>query len=496
MTAMWKVFDKNCKSNNIRLRWGNCPRFWLNKEINSLSFTNFTHNFRPNAGNGVWLSGLLLLAFLQTILRNPGTVHLSYDLSTFLLLGTFLQTLEAFFTFAHDGTNFVVALIFKLVPSLVTSSLLHLVLNQEITFSIMTALIVMCVYRFTLIQSMKSLPLSFTFGEASIVTQGLVVFLYNCYLQLPFLDQSKSPYEDLTRVLQVGLLGVCVITLATHFISVFKTCFMFYLLLLAVSAAICIVPIKDKLAVTILINFIFNDIERVAIVAVYIALLSLAGFTVTWQLRKNQRGTTRTRKIFHILTVLVFLPGLIFQCHFLYVASVVILAVFIILELARVIKLYPVAEALDSAVTAFIDEKDAGKLALTPIYLLVGCSIPMWIHNSPCDLTGSSSFELLPLLSGVVSIGIGDTFASFFGSKFGRHKWIDGKKSVEGTIASIIAQAAFIATLNTLGYLPLNTRLFALCGIAVITNSLVEALTDQVDNLVLPIVTYIILAFK
>jgi dolichol kinase len=193
---------------------------------------------------------------------------------------------------------------------------------------------------------------------------------------------------------------------------------------------------------------------------------------------------------------MVFVPGLIFQCQFLYVASVVILAVFIILEMARVIKLYPVAEILESSVKAFIDEKDAGQVTFTPIYLLVGCSLPLWIHNSPCDLAGSTSFEFLPLISGILSIGIGDTFASVVGSTVGRHKWPKSNKSVEGTIASIIAQAAFIYALNTLGFVPLNTRLTALCGIAVIINSLVEALTDQVDNLVLPIVTYVILTIK
>lgn len=404
----------------------------------------------------------------------------------------FLQSLEIFFVLSRDQTR-IVHHILKLFPTLVTSLLIWQVLQQEIILSLITGLIVMCIYRLSYIWILKSLPFSFTLGEASIVAQGIVVFLYNCYLKLPYLGQPVSNNQDINLVLQAGLLAVLVIILITSLLPVFRKWFLFYPLFFTVVTCLCLLPINNNLAINILFKFIFSDYERIAVVGVYVMLLSLAGFAVTWQLRKNQKGTTSTRKIFHVLIVLVMVPGLIFQCHFLYVASVVIFAVFIVLELVRVIELYPVADYLEAGVEAFIDEKDAGKVALTPLYLLVGCSAPLWIHNSPCDLTGSSSFELLPLLSGVLSIGIGDTFASFIGSKIGKHKWAGSKKSVEGTIASIIAQCAFVYALNILGYLPLNTRLMAISGVAVITNSLVEALTDQVDNIVLPIVTYSIL---
>lgn len=452
--------------------------------------------FRPNASNGIWLSALLFVAYLSTILRNPKTVLFSYELFTILLFGMFLQSLETVFILSRENPRFETKIYTIIMPSFVTSFLLAIVLDQLVSFSIITSLAVLFTYRFIYLLVMKSLPFSFSLGEASIVAQGLVIFLYSCYLKIPMLSHVKSNHESMNVVLQVGLLGVLVLTSVTYMIPIFRKSILFYVSLISVITGVCFFPIGQKPAVTILYNFVFNDLERIMIVGVYVALLVIAGIFVNWQIRKNKRGTTSARKTFHILIVMVFMPGLIFQCQFLYVASVVILAIFIVLELARVIKLVPVADILESSVKAFIDEKDAGKVALTPIYLLVGCSLPLWIHNSPCDVAGSSSFELVPLISGLLSIGIGDTFASVIGSLFGKHKWPKSNKSVEGTIASILAQTAFIYSLYLLGFVPLNVRLAAICGVAVIINSLIEALTDQVDNLVLPIVTYIILVIK
>lgn len=152
---------------------------------------------------------------------------------------------------------------------------------------------------------------------------------------------------------------------------------------------------------------------------------------VNWQMNRIESSNTRTRKIFHVLIVLVFVPGLIYQCSFLFVASGIALALLIVLETMRVIRLPPIHDVLESSVKCFIDEKDAGLVALTPIYLLVGCSTPLWVHPCPCDLTDSAGFELLPLMAGVISVGIGDTAASIVGSQFGRIKWWSKSKLIQ-----------------------------------------------------------------
>lgn len=449
-----------------------------------------------NSSHGLWLSSLLFLAYLQTILRNPKTIQLNYEITTVILFGLMLQSFEIFTRFMGDKQPVYVRVILKITPSCLTAILINQILDQDVMFSLITTISSMLVYHLTLIYILKTMTRSFTFGEATIVVQGFTVFLYNCFLSLPNINRASTLIDQLDIILQLGLLGVLFIIAVTHFIPRLRSWYLFYPLFVFVAFTLCVTTLDGKFALTILLDFVFNDIERVLIVSLYVLLLLLACVAVSWQLKRNVKGTTAARKMFHVLIILVYVPGLLYQCHFLYIASVVIMAVFAILELARVIKLWPVDDTLEMSVKIFIDEQDAGNVALTPIYLLIGCSLPLWIHNSPCDLTGSTESEIIPLLAGVLSVGIGDMFASVIGSKMGRFKWENSIKTVEGTLASIVAQGIFIYGLFLLELIHLDLKEAALCGIAVISNALVETFTDQVDNLVLPILTYIILMYK
>jgi len=53
----------------------------------------------------------------------------------------------------------------------------------------------------------------------------------------------------------------------------------------------------------------------------------------------------------------------------------------------------------------------------------------------------------LAQLSGIISVGIGDSFASIIGSKIGVHKWPGSKRTLEGSLAGLVAQFIFISCL-------------------------------------------------
>lgn len=162
---------------------------------------------------------------------------------------------------------------------------------------------------------------------------------------------------------------------------------------------------------------------------------------------------TVLRKYFHGVIIAVFLPGIFFDVELLFVASVLILAAFLLLEASRLYNLDYVADILNKNMIGFLDEKDQGTLILTHIYLLIGCSLPIWIF--PLKSATDSTDNLL-LCSGIISLGIGDTAASIGGTLWGKTKLPGSSKSIEGTICSIIAEVLFILALFNFGRIVIN----------------------------------------
>lgn len=72
----------------------------------------------------------------------------------------------------------------------------------------------------------------------------------------------------------------------------------------------------------------------------WILFTALAVTAAATQVQRGQKATTIVRKYFHLLALLVYLPGLVLKPCFLYLASGVIFAVLIGLEASIVLGLF------------------------------------------------------------------------------------------------------------------------------------------------------------
>lgn len=65
-------------------------------------------------------------------------------------------------------------------------------------------------------------------------------------------------------------------------------------------------------------------------------------------------------------------------------------------------------------------------------------------------------------------------------------------RSLEGTAAFVVSILLFVLVLQLVGVLPMTQAKWFATIFAALNTALVEAFTDQVDNLVLPLVFYIL----
>lgn len=131
----------------------------------------------------------------------------------------------------------------------------------------------------------------------------------------------------------------------------------------------------------------------------------------------------------------------------------------------------PLVRVFHQYLCRFTDERDSPALIATHIYLLIGCGLPFLV----------SPASTLLALSGVIILGIGDSFAAIIGKSLGSHKiaLLSSHKTYEGLLA------CFLSTLLACSVIcPLTVS--TLVGVVVV--SIGESYTSQIDNLVLPLI--------
>ncbi|KAJ5891540.1 uncharacterized protein N7473_007768 [Penicillium subrubescens] len=191
----------------------------------------------------------------------------------------------------------------------------------------------------------------------------------------------------------------------------------------------------------------FGPANTRLLMGAYCILVLVTGLAIVFQLSSIAEVDTR-RKVFHGMMVLMFLPTVFVDPAFCALALALVLSVFLLLDLFRASQLPPISRPLTYFLAPYVDGRDhRGPVIISHIFLLIGCSIPLWLSLSDLDRTGEgpwTGWEVptrdVSMVSGIICVGMGDAAASLIGRRYGRLKWFwGGGKSLEGSVAFAVA---------------------------------------------------------
>lgn len=101
---------------------------------------------------------------------------------------------------------------------------------------------------------------------------------------------------------------------------------------------------------------------------------------------------TRIRKVFHMLIMVVFSLGFVYDRHLLYLCSFGMLLLLSLCEIIRYYKIEPIGKLIQDSLVVFLDEKDQNSsLIMSHVYLLIGLAYPLWLS----DLNGNQIFSIM-----------------------------------------------------------------------------------------------------
>lgn len=183
------------------------------------------------------------------------------------------------------------------------------------------------------------------------------------------------------------------------------------------------------------------------------------------------------RKSFHALAISLFLPPLMWgQQNFLALSQLVASILLIALEVCRVSRA-PLSQLQDRYLAKYLDKREdiSKDLLLTHLYLLLGCSLPVWLEMSMRHPNPLRS------CSGVLLIGVGDSCAALLGIRFGRRRWPNSQRTFMGT-------AGFLMSISLVVFLLFSTiDHWQSSLLAAALTALLEVYTTSIDNLALPL---------
>lgn len=162
---------------------------------------------RPNASPGYWLCLLLPLAFASNLVHENkcNGQDSTQPILTIAVIGMSIETL-CFFLYILCKTSLLLKLFIAFVPGFITTLLYKVLLQQSWSYGLFCGFIITFVYQNSYIRVLRGFPGCFSFGEASVLIQGLMLFLLNVILKFFSLlskTVNRNTFEDLNMIMMV-----------------------------------------------------------------------------------------------------------------------------------------------------------------------------------------------------------------------------------------------------------------------------------------------------
>lgn len=439
----------------------------------------------PNVLYEILLPPLVALATFPEHLHLNLVISLAaFPVSPILLKAISLLVLPAY----HDTTNHLL-LICDVGSSLVTTSLSR------------TEVFLFGALLLNLLYNAKSIPALYlrTFLYGSFIALWLTSYWVN-----KIMDLSKQPKPYTKRPanaeeLKLKYAGCVLIG--------------YLLFVVGVAATVLSTQLTDLIpspepfnSIIFLLHFIFvdNSLLHIGLVIYWGVVVGSAIFFIQYY-SLNWSVDVR-RKAWHATIVIMFLPaGILMDPAFTKIALAIALTGFLLVEFVRVTTIPPFGKDIHLYILRYMDKRDTcGPIVVSHIFLIVGISIPVFLSSSP---------------AGIICLGMGDAMASIVGKRLGRHRWPGSKKTVEGSLAFVVAVVIGLALFKhlqvyygsfdlpvfshddyiapqyfgTIGYTPFPSLTLPKMILVGCATSLLEAVGGMNDNVIVPIYMLVML---
>ncbi|KAJ6842777.1 dolichol kinase EVAN [Iris pallida] len=131
------------------------------------------------------------------------------------------------------------------------------------------------------------------------------------------------------------------------------------------------------------LNFVFTEpLKRLALCTYWISVICASVFRFYNISKHSKTERILLRKYYHLVAVLMFTPALLFQPPFLELAFGAALAVFLVLEMIRIWKIWPFGGMIHQFMNAFTDHRDSEILIsfFPPIGLCASSMDVIWVQ--------------------------------------------------------------------------------------------------------------------